>query len=202
MSQQINLFNPVFARQGKLFSTARLVQGLAGLLLISGLFCAFLYNDLRQKQAQFEEFELKQQQMLIQQQKLGIAAPKSKKVLEAELAQLNKDDAAAAVQAKAMTEKLGNTQGYAAYFSAFSRQTPEELWLTGFEIDGQGESAFVRMTGGARYPELVAHYLKRLGDEPVFQGVKLESFTLGEGMAGGAAYLNFELRTAGKEAAK
>src|ERR1700712_2050505 len=64
--------------------------------------------------------------------------------------------------------ELGNTQGYAEYFRAFSRQSVNGLWLTGVSITGAGNE--IGLQGRALQAPLIPNYIARLKGEAVMQG--------------------------------
>jgi hypothetical protein len=63
---------------------------------------------------------------------------------------------------------IGNTQGYSEYLRAFARQTVKGLWLTGFNISGDG--AQMSLHGAAVNPGLLPEYIQRMNREPVMRG--------------------------------
>ena len=91
-----------------------------------------------------------------------------------------------------------------------ARQSVSDLWLTGIDIVGAGES--IEINGRTTLPERVPQYLQKLSSEKVLSGTELKVFRLerpdeGEqpGAAGGgradrkpkpAAHVEFTIRTA------
>jgi len=63
---------------------------------------------------------------------------------------------------------LGNTEGYSEYMRAFARQSINGLWLTAFDITGDG--AQMSLSGAVLSPQLVPAYIQRLGKEKVMRG--------------------------------
>jgi len=51
---------------------------------------------------------------------------------------------------------------------AFARQSVSGLWLTGFEINGDG--AQMSLQGATAGPQLLPAYIQRLSQEPVMKG--------------------------------
>ncbi|MDN4060877.1 hypothetical protein QPK31_21920 [Massilia sp. YIM B02769] len=182
MSQQINLFNPIFLQQKKIFSTRTMAQALG--VLVLGVAGMALYANARvsglQKEADAGAAQLQQRQARLvavnaefppRQKDPALAAA----VLEAER-QLG---ALREVSSVLQGGGLGNTRGYAEYFRALARQHVEGLWLTGLTIDGAGSEIGVR--GRALDPESVPGYLTRLTREPVMQGKAFGSLQISEG---------------------
>jgi Tfp pilus assembly protein PilN len=185
VSQQINLFNPVFLQQKKIFSAR--TMGAALLLLVVGVAALQLYGKMRvqalQKQADAGAAQLATKQARL----AGVAAefvPRQKSAaVEAELAEAEGQLAALRdVSGVLARGELGNTQGYAEYFRALARQHVDGLWLTGVSIAGAGADIAVR--GRALDPQRVPGYLNRLTTEPVLRGKAFGSLSISQGAAG------------------
>ncbi|MCS0584820.1 hypothetical protein NX784_24840 [Massilia pinisoli] len=181
MSQQINLFNPQFQPQKKLFT----VKGMACVLgvLVVGIAVAGVFAKVRVARL---ETEVAQGEANVQkaQKRLEVAtaefAPRTKDArLEAELAEAqNERDALRRVADVIQRGDLGNTQGYAEYFKALARQSVDGLWLTGVSITGAGMDIGVR--GRALDAALVPGYLARLRNERILQGKPVGSMQIGQ----------------------
>ena len=181
MSQQINLFNPQFQPQKKLFT----VKGMAcvvGVLVVgiavAGVFAKVRVARLEAEVAQGEERVQKAQKRL--EVATAEFAPRTKDArLEAELAEAqNERDALRRVADVIQRGDLGNTQGYAEYFRALARQGVDGLWLTGVSITGAGMDIGVR--GRALDAALVPGYLARLRNERILQGKPVGSMQIGQ----------------------
>ncbi len=171
MSQQINLFNPIFLQQKKIFTTATMARAL-GVLLAGGL---LLVAYGRSSVASLEAEAAKSSALLtVRQAKLEQVnieyAPRKKSVeLDAQLRQAKAELAALNDVAGILRRgELGNTEGYSGYFKALARQSVDGLWLTGVSIVGAGTDIGVR--GRALDPALVPGYLGKLAREGVMQG--------------------------------
>jgi Tfp pilus assembly protein PilN len=169
VSQQINLFNPIFLKQKKHFSAKTMLQGL-GLILL-GSIAVIAYARLQLSSLNSEAVATANRLKATQEQLTKVVteyAPKKKSgALEDELKQVEADlKARQHVIDLVQRGDLGNMKGYSAYFRALSRQIVGGLWLTGFRIDG-GE---IELRGRALQPELIPEYIARLGQEPVMKG--------------------------------
>lgn len=215
MSQQINLFNPIFLKQKKLFSAKTMLQGL-GLILL-GSIAVIVYARLQLSGLSDEAVATANQLKTTQAQLAKVAAdyaPKKKSSALEENVRRIEADLKAQQQVLDLVQKgdLGNTKGYSAYFRALSRQIISGLWLTGFVIDGNA----IELRGRALQPELVPEYIGRLGQEPVMKGksfstlemhvplvdavVKADaaaSGTAGKTQRVPAGYIEFRLRSTG-----
>lgn len=181
MSQQINLFNPQFQPQKKLFT----VKGMACVLgvLVVGIAVAGVFAKVRVAHLETEVAH-GEERVQAAQKRLQVAtaefAPRTKDArLEAELAEAqNERDALRRVADVIQRGDLGNTQGYAEYFKALARQSVDGLWLTGVSITGAGLDIGVR--GRALDAALVPGYLARLRNERILQGKPVGSMQIGQ----------------------
>lgn len=207
MTQQINLFNPVFLKQEKHFSAVTMAQAL-GVILIFGILLT-LYTAYRLSALQDEAIFTAAQLQLTQNQLAKVTAEYGPKPKDAEIeARVNRaeSEARSLQQVSAMLGKgeFGNTDGYANYLSAFARQIVDGVWLTSFSIQGAGND--ISLQGSALRPELVPAYLHRLKSEAVMQGTSFATLEMSlvkasidstekTGKQGSAAYINFTLHS-------
>lgn len=179
MSQQINLFNPVFLKQKKTFSALNMLEAL-GLLLIG----VIVFYGL----ASFQTVELARQAdetaRLYRQSKLQLAdfsaryAPKkADAALDTEVKNLQAElNARQALLASMGVGALTNDTSYAEYMRALARQSLGGLWLTSFRIGNGG--AQMEIIGRALQPELVPSYIRRLNQERTLQGRAFDSLLM------------------------
>ena len=171
MSQQVNLFNPVFMKQKKYFSVSTMLQALMLILLGSALFYAYAVFQVKAMRQQSDETA---KRYATDQGRLAsytneFSPQKSNQALDEEVQRLE-------VQAKAQQELIqslnagviGNAKGYSEYMRAFARQSLQGLWLTGFSISG--DAAQMNLSGAALNPDLVPAYVQRLQREPAMRG--------------------------------
>ncbi|MBI4190032.1 MAG: PilN domain-containing protein [Betaproteobacteria bacterium] len=172
MSQQINLFNPIFRKHG--FSSTSANSMLYGLGIVIAIAMSYgVYQDYRTRELARQAQEVARQhgeatarrEKLVAQQ----AGQKPNAALEIELNQLEwrlrgRQDIVDALNSGA----VGITGGFSDYMRAFSRQTVNGLWLTGFDIASSGNELAIQ--GRTLSADLVPSYLKRLNQEPALQG--------------------------------
>ncbi|AZP11500.1 PilN domain-containing protein [Undibacterium parvum] len=171
MSQQINLYNPIFLKTKKALSALALLQSF-GLITLGSLGVA-LYVSLQasdlQRSADTVSAQLRAVETQVSVLRVQNSGQEKNPSLEAALAKTE-----AEIKAKQqITDVLqhrdfGNTQGYSSYMTAFARQIPSGLWLTGFTILGGGSE--IALQGRTLKPELVALYVSQLKRESVMQG--------------------------------
>lgn len=171
MSQQINLFNPIFKQQKKYFSAVTMAQALGMVLLGSVLMIA--YATYRSSMLGAEAVAANQQLKTAEDQfaQVSVAFPprEKSKILEQQVQKMEAELAAVQkITGSLQTGALGNTDGYAEYLRAFARQIVDGIWLTGLRIYGNGTE--VGLEGKALRPELVPAYINRLKQESVMQG--------------------------------
>lgn len=171
MSQQINLFNPVFLKQQKLFSLLTMLQALGLILAGSMLFYAYALYQVGElgKQSEQSSKRFNAEQARLAAYSTEFSPQKADKLLRDELQTLEKKANEASKLADSLRSgSLGNTTGYSEYMRAFSRQIVPGLWLTGFNVTG--DAAQISLSGGAVAAELVPNYIQKLGSEAVMQG--------------------------------
>jgi hypothetical protein len=182
VSQQINLYNPVFLQQKKIFSSRAMACAL--LLLFAGVGALTLYGNMRlktlQKEADAGAAQLTQKEARLASVKLDFAPRVKSAEVEAELAEVESQLASLREVSGVLARgELGNTQGYAEYFRAFARQHVDGLWLTGVSIVGAGSEIGVR--GRALDPQRVPGYLNRLTLEAILRGKAFGSLQISQG---------------------
>jgi hypothetical protein len=209
VSQQINLFNPVFLKQKKVFTAVAMAQAL-GVLLAGVLMVAFYARHnvaALQGEADIGRERLAQREQRLVKATADFAPRQKSAALEADIAE-------AETRLKGLREvagvldrgELGNTHGYAEYFKALARQNVAGLWLTGVSIGGAGNELGVR--GRALDAALVPAYLGRLTHEQVMRGKAFGSLKIGQPAAGKDAaaaappYVEFSLESTQEEPAK
>ncbi len=171
MSQQINLFNPIFLKQKKYFSATTMVQGLGLILLGCLLLTAYakFQVSLRTHDAAASSallLKTKAQLITITAQ---FAPHQSDPALDKQIKEAQDDiDAAQKVFDSLQSGAFGNTKGYSSYFRGFSREVVDGLWLTGISIYGAGHD--INLSGRTLNPQLVPMFLNRLKLEQEMQG--------------------------------
>ncbi len=179
MSQQINLFNPIFLREKKHFSAKTMGQGL-GLIVVCTLLL-FGYSRYQVWKLSQEATKVSAQLKQAQQQLASVtgAFVARKKDLQLEEQAKRAQQEVEAMQqafARLRGEEFGTQKGYSDYLRAFSRQIVSGVWLTGFSIEGGGNA--IGIQGAALTPELIPGYMNRLKREPVLQGKSFATFEI------------------------
>jgi len=180
VSQQINLFNPIFLQQKKIFAARTMAQAL-GLLTVGALIIAsaawYSVGQLRHDAAQMTLQAAKKQARL-----LTATTEFAPRVANAALAAQAGDAEAQLAALRRVAQivqggDLGNTSGYAEYFRALGRQHRDGLWLTGITFD---VGSAMSLQGRALDATLVPAYIGRLRLEPVLQGKAFGNLQIGQ----------------------
>lgn len=171
MSQQINLYSPLFRKQKKIFSGVAMAQATA--LVLIGVLAFYAYVSLQTSLLEIRVVD-SGQRVRAEIERLKVysttespevrakALAEQKKKLEAALAERTRT-----VQALAESG-LGRSDGYSASLRALARLSMQGVWLTRVQFaEKEGEVALV---GLATHPELVAAYLERLRKEEALRG--------------------------------
>ena len=186
MSQQINLYNPLFLRKEKYFSARTMLQSLG--LIALGLLALYAYALVQTRDLERVAGEYSQQLGTQREQFVRLSGQGSSKLLEAEVARLQTALAARRGMLDALQGgELGNTNGFSRYFAAFGRRPMRGVWLTGFSVGESGNE--LRIRGRVLYADLVPAYLKALNNEDVMRGrqvVELKLAARDESAARGA----------------
>ncbi|QYF93314.1 PilN domain-containing protein [Massilia sp. PAMC28688] len=198
MSQQINLFNPIFRKQKKYFSSVTMLQAM-GIICVG---CALLVVDAVRRtsslsaQAAATESTLAVKQARLAEVKVQFAPRQRSATLGAEIAEAQ--ETLTMLQNASATIKrggFGDTTGFSPYFRALARQSVDGVWLTEVDIAGGGERLGVQ--GNTVQAALVPQYIARLAQEPVMKGKAFGKFDISTPVAAGASarYLTFSLQS-------
>jgi Tfp pilus assembly protein PilN len=172
MSQQINLFNPLFRKKGFSFTSATaMLYGVGIVIAVMAMSVGYAEYDLRATQTAARSVDADYKVAVAQRDKLTteLAQQKPNIRLEKELSDL--DAILWSRQEIVDTLKggaVGNTRGFSDYMLAFSRQSVSGLWLTGFDIALAGNELAIQ--GRTLSADLVARYLARLNQEKALSG--------------------------------
>jgi len=180
VSQQINLYNPIFRKQKKYFSSLAMVQALGGILLGMLVFYAYAHYQVGKMGASAMETAklLQTEQSRLTKVAAEFAPGKDTKLLEGQVTQMESQLAARLkVLAVLQGGELGNTEGFSEYLRAYARQSIDGLWLTGFTIHGAGNQ--MALDGRAVKADLVPAYIRRLDQEKIMQGKTFASMEIG-----------------------
>ncbi|HEX8987410.1 MAG TPA: PilN domain-containing protein [Rhodocyclaceae bacterium] len=186
MSQQINLFDPALLRKRELLTALNLA--VASGALVALLFAWGAWSRARLGGLEAESAQVRPQAMALQAQKDAMGAQLQAMKPDAKL---EADLAAAQAMLELRSKQMGELKkgvspeagGFAEYLRGLARQTPNGLWLTGFDIKDSGAS--MEISGRMTDPALLADYIRRLDAEPAFKGREFASLKVGAGKLDG-----------------
>jgi hypothetical protein len=179
MSQQINLYNPLFLKQEKHFSASALVRALG--VVVAGIVAVSVFSWMQAKSAerlasQYRDQVARQRDQLVKFGDQAGAAARTK-ALEAEIAQLETEIKLRQATLQTLgTNELGNTAGFSEFFAALGRQAVPGIWLTHVQIGEAGNDLLVE--GRALRAELMPRYLAALNRESMMRGRRVTAMKL------------------------
>lgn len=171
MNQQINLFQPIFRRQKKVFSAATMLQTCAIFLVVFSLI--YLYGRYQLRPAEKELSYLKKDISALTKKADRLEkefAPRgNSKLLESEIARLDEElSNRKKVREILQQQSHGSAGGFSGYLEALARRHIEGTWLTEVNISNGGR--FLGLRGKTLASELVPVYITRLSNEKLLNG--------------------------------
>jgi len=178
MHQQINLYQPIFRQERKLFSLRTVAITLsvvaAALLAIWG-FGKYNLTQLERSVAELRQQQQAQQHMAETAGGL-LRARASPETLNARIKQLSTQ---LAERTRALdllrNGAAGDGEGFAKRLSALARTRIDGLWLERLSI---GDAAGLSLEGRSNDPDLVPRYLQELAKAPELSGARFDQVIL------------------------
>ncbi|MDR0701276.1 MAG: PilN domain-containing protein [Azoarcus sp.] len=171
MSQQINLFNPALRPRREWLSLGMLISSAVALVAVVACVGGWGMYSERRGLAALDARETAWQDAQGQLKDLA-AQQASRKVdsqLEQQIAQ-RRTWLEHRRQALSMLQggRMGQADGFSNIMAALARQTPEGLWLTGFDIQTGGNAILLR--GRLVSENLLPNFVERLNHEADLRG--------------------------------
>ncbi len=164
MYQQINLYQPVFRRQRKVFSAVTLLQisGVVAVLLLGFYLHArwtlhSLDTTVASLSTQYQQLE--NQLGYLEQDSAGLDVG-----AEVEQLQQTLDQREALLENFARLD-LRDSTAFSEFLETLARRTQPGLWLTGINLTEEGDT---ELRGSTLDPTLVPRYLQAMPDQPRF----------------------------------
>lgn len=195
IQQQINLYQPIFRKQEKVFSArTMLIVFVVTLVFFSAIYTYARWNvyaliDESDKLAMTHEREVKRLD------DLGRRYPIKQKnrAVESDLDMLKKERKAKQFLIKTLSDRsIGNDKGFSSFFAAIARQQPAGMWLQRFEIEQGGQ--VIGIYGSSLRPELIPEFLHGLSEEASFEGSSFKIFRM-QRDENNKTTVNFSLRS-------
>ena len=186
MLQQINLYEPIFRQDHKLFSATTICVGLG--IVAAGLMAITVFSwwgvQALDRQLQAVHVREAEQKKFMAQANAIVDQAGSHETMEIHLqsmvADLTRRQQALLFLRGGDAVGAGGpvlaNRGFVGRMTALARQQLDGLWLTGATFVS-GSSSF-ELTGGAMSADLVTIYLARLTNEPAIAGTKLQSIEI------------------------
>jgi Fimbrial assembly protein (PilN) len=205
VSQQINLYQPIFRKEEKKFSTVAMLQAIGILAVGVALMYAYTWWQIGALHSELSRVE---QGHAAATKRLADATakfgrPAGVSPLDTEIARLERDLAARQrIQEILQRGVFSNTRGFSDYLISFARQSVPGVWLTGFDITGAAER--MTLAGRSTNPELVPRYMQKLSTEKTLSGIVFNVFQMNRPAPDpkevNANYIEFQVKTADKAA--
>jgi hypothetical protein len=178
MHQQINLYQPIFRQERKLFSLRTVALTLS--IVAVALLAIWGFGTYNVKQLERSVTSLRQQQEAQQQmaQTAGglLAARASPDALNASIKNLSTQ---LAERTRALdllrNGAAGESEGFAKRLSALARTQTAGLWLERLSIGG---ATGLSLEGRSNDPELLPQYLQQLANAPELSGARFDQVVL------------------------
>jgi len=196
--QQINLYQPIFRKQRRVFSAramlTSLLVGLLGLAAIYG-YGAWQLGGLEAEVARLVGERERAAARLVT---LGrdLPARRPSQVLASEIDRLERRLAGRRALVAMLSGQIEAGHRFSALLAGLARQRVEGLWLTGLRVAASGSE--LEIEGSATAPELVPRLVAGLAREPEFRGRRFRTLTI-ERPEEAPERIDFVLRTAAGE---
>ena len=197
MKQQVNLYQPMFRKQQKVFSALTMLQ-------ITGFFIVVLsaiygYSGYRLRPFSVELDKTNAQLTKLSQQIEVVSkrfnARGKNKLMESEISRLTtRLDNMKKIKNALSEGSFGNASGFSTLFEALARNHVDGAWLTDITISDGG--AKLTLSGKSIDPELVPIYIKRLADAPAFKNQRFNILDL-ERITGANDLIGFNISSGG-----
>jgi len=196
IQQQINLYQPRFRKQEKVFAaSSMMIVLIAALLVFTAVYGYAKWNVI----ALVKESQRIQQQQLQEITRLESLVKRypvkgKSQALERTLLELQNERKAKQFLVKTLSDRsLGNSEGFSGYFAGVARQNKPGMWINRLELESGGD--IIGIYGSTLKPELVPQFIQALSREESFTGSEFQIFNMQRDKSNNAA-VNFSLRTA------
>lgn len=181
MSQQINLYSPLFRKQKKLFTARAMVQALALVSVLLALSYGYARYQMGGLAGQAADVDRRLKSAL-QQLKVAPTGPvdlTDEKAVDARIAELQ-------AKLKANEELVSQTGAatpgeYLEPLRALARQRLEGVWLTSVQLTG--EDGQLSIAGRALNAALIPQFIERLGQDQAIRGRNFSTLSIERGKA-------------------
>lgn len=172
MNQNINLYQPMFRRERKLFSAHTMAIGIA--ILVAGLFLIQLssqlgYNRLENRLTELQQEEQRALQRLESMQE-ELPSPTASPALQRRVERTEQErDLRRRALEVLDTGAVGRTDGFSEYLAGIARQRIDPVWLNRIHLSEGGRH--IHFQGRTLDADRVPGWVRRLAEEAAFEGV-------------------------------
>jgi len=195
VQQQINLYQPMFRKQKKVFSASSMLGVFVAALIVFGGVYGFASWNVYSLEQQSETMKQEHARELVRLEELSKRYPvrKKSKSVEQQLKDLQKERQAKQYLVNTLSDRsIGNSDGFSEFFVGIAKRRLPGMWLNRLEL-GQGGNV-IGIYGSTVKPELVPQFLQELAAEDSFQGSNFRVFSMQRDSAN-VNKVNFSLRT-------
>ena len=179
MQQQVNLYQPMFRKQKKVFSSSSMLGVLVLAFVIFGAVFGFARWNVHSLAQQSETMKSQHTTELARLESLSKRFPVKKKSrrLEDDLKKLQKERQAKQYLVKTLTDRsIGNSDGFSEYLVGVAKHRVQGMWLNRLELTQGGN--VIGIYGSTLRPELVPQFLQALAAEDSFRGSNFQVFAM------------------------
>jgi len=173
MMQQINLYQPVFRRERKVFSALAMMQVLAVVVVaLLGIYAwQFMATHALQRQLDVYQQHQVTAQKRLSELMLRLSSRKVNPILAETLSRAKQELAGRrAVLQVLSSQSHGNTQGFASVLAALSHSVHAGIWLSRVNLSKGGTQ--LALAGRITQAEKLPQYLNQLRRQPVVSGYR------------------------------
>lgn len=199
MSQQINLYQPIFRKEKIVFSAQTITWLSVGLIVLLALWSLLVGQRISSLEAELERQRQAEQRAVEQVAELQSNMPPDEPdpELEARVTQLRDRKQGLQESLTALQRRLPAADvALRERLDALAAEVPEGLWLTRVTMSDRGES--LQIDGNALEARLVPEWLARLSEVPEFSGTGFRQVRLNE-RPNGQPGVQFSISTAAGE---
>ena len=173
MQQQINLFQPIFRKERKIFSFGALIQ--ISLTIVVALAILYGYGSWQNTALKKDIAGMKKRHDerigMLERLSREVAKHDSENTPQKEIARLEAELAAERYIVSLLgQDKHGTALGFSEYLEIFSRRVVQGMWISQFTVLDGGAHMLIK--GGALSAELLPGFLQGLSEEPELQGLE------------------------------
>jgi len=195
IQQQINLYQPRFRKQEKVFSASSMLVVLVAAILFFGGVYGYAKWNVVALAAESQRIQQQQLKELSRLESLVKRYPVKKKsrLLAKRLEELKNERKAKQFLVQTLSSRsIGNSEGFSSYFAGIARQSVSGMWIKRLELEQGGD--VIGIYGSTLKPELVPQFIQALSSEESFVGSQFKIFNMQRDIDNKSA-INFSLRS-------